>query len=132
MRSKMKRKLALVATAALLVLVALPGTALADHDTPSGEGLIEAFPLECDGVTVTPTVTPHEFETPNSLGPGWLPGIGMAIPRSLTILDADDNVVLVQTNGKKTAKGLETITCTGPAVIGGQLLSAVFEFVVLP
>lgn len=132
MRPKMKRKLALMATAALLVLVALPGTALADHDTPSGGGLIEAFPLECNGVTVTPTVTPHEFETPNSLGPGWLPGIGMAIPRSLTILDADDNVVFVQTNGKKTAKALETITCTGLAVIGEQVLEAVFELVILP
>lgn len=87
----------------------------------------------CDGdAGIVSTLTPPEFQTPNSLGPGWLEGIGMAIPRSLTILDGQGDVVFVQTNGNKTARGLQTMMCTGTAVTPAGPALAVFELVVLP
>ena len=133
MRDHMKRGWA-IATIALSTLMALPGTAVADHDTPPGEGLIESpVTFTCDGEDgVVITLTPAEFQTPNSLGPGWLEGIGMVIPRSLTIFDGQGNVVLVRSNGNKTARGLETLICIGAAVTPDGPLPAVFELVLLP
>lgn len=129
-----KKKWVILATAMLLSLMAVPGTAVADHGVPSGEGLVEfPFTLTCNGDGgVVGTITPPELQTANSLGPGWLEGIGMAIPRSLTIFDGQGDVVFVQANGNKTARGLETLTCTGAAVTPAGPALAVFEFVLLP
>ena len=134
MRSKAMRRWVVGATTALLVLAALPGPALASHPTPPGNGPIEfPYPLECNGDVTDATVTPPELTNPNALGPGWLSEFGMVVARSLTISDANGNVVFVTTNGKKLAKGLETIICTGPAFLpGGVVGTAVFEFVLLP
>ena len=126
----MRRFILLTAVMGLVML--LQGSALAHHDVPPGEGLVEfPAPLTCQGVTSTVIVTPGELRSGSSLGPGWSTELGMAIPISLTFLD-DGNVVAVITNGKKTAKGLEQSTCTGPAVFDGQLVDAVFEVVFLP
>lgn len=134
MKSRTKPRRMAVATIALTTLMALPGTALASHEPPPGDGLIVSpFTLTCNGDEgIVSTLTPAEFLTPNSLGPGWLEGIGMAIPRSLTIVDGEGDVVFVQTNGKKTANGLETLICTGPAVTPDGPAQAIFEFVLLP
>lgn len=133
MKDHTKRRWMAVATIALSTLVALPGTALAEHDTPPGEGLLESpFTLICNGEETPSTVTPHEFDTADSLGPGWLEGIGMAIPRSLTIVDAEGNVVFFLSNGKKKAKALETLICTGVAVTPAGPAQAIFEFALLP
>jgi len=134
MKREKSRSLTAVITVALLALLALPGMALAGHDTPPGGGLIESpFTLTCNGEAgFVSTVTPHEFETANSAGPGWIEGIGMAIPRSLTIVDGQGDVVVALTYGSKTAKGIETLICTGPAVTPAGPAEAIFEFVLLP
>ncbi len=132
MKHSMKRKWTVATAAALLVVMALPATGGAQ--TPPGKGLFEfPFPLDCDGVTVTATVTQGELVASAALGPGWLSDIGQVVPRSLTIFDANNNVIFENTVGKKTAKALETIICTGPAFTPtGEMGNGVFEFVLLP
>jgi hypothetical protein len=56
----------------------------------------------------------------------------MAIPRSLTIVDGQGTELFALTYGNKTANGLETLICTGPAVTPAGPAEAIFEFVLLP
>jgi hypothetical protein len=127
------RRFTLLLTVVSLVFFA-QGTAAADHDVPPGERLVEfPFALTCDGVTGVVTVTAGELRTGAALGPGWSTEFGLLIPRSLTIVDSGGNVVFVLTNGKKLAEGLESMTCTGLAVLPDDSFGeAVFEMVVLP
>lgn len=130
-RRRLVKPLTLLVTVTSMVVL-MQGTALAHHQVPPGQGLVEfPAPLTCEGVETTMVVTPAELIAP-SLGPGWSTDVGMAIPISLTFFD-DGNVILVITNGNKTAKGLEHGTCTGPAILpDGQLVDAAFEVVFLP